>query len=137
MFPRVKSYSKKGREYKYLVISESLYKEGKGSTTKDIAQLGSLNNYTKDDIENIIDGLIKIFHLETYCQSDDVEMIEVLEHGSIIFWQAIWKKLDLTKIIQGQLNKRDKRISLEVEKYIRMMVVNRCTNPLSKLAVTR
>ena len=137
MFPRVKSYSKKGREYKYLVISESLYKEGKGSTTKDIAQLGSLNNYTKGDIENIIDGLIKIFHLETYCQSDDVEMIEVLEHGSIIFWQAIWGKMDLTKIIQGQLNKRDKRISLEVEKYIRMMVVNRCTNPLSKLAVTR
>ena len=137
MFPRVKNYNKKGREYKYLVISESLYKEGQGSTTKDIAQLGSFNNYTNEDIENIIDGLIKIFQLETYCLSDDVEMIETLEHGSIIFWHEIWKKLGLDKIIQEQVKKRDKRITLEVEKYVRMMVVNRCINPLSKLAVTR
>ncbi len=137
MFPRVKNYNKKGREYKYLVISESSYNKAKGSTTKDIAQLGSLNNYKKEDIENIIDGLIKIFHLETYCLSDDVKMIETLEHGSIIFWQQIWEKLELGKIIQEQVKKRDNRITLEVEKYIRMMVVNRCINPLSKLAVTR
>lgn len=137
MFPRVKKYSKKGREYKYLVISESLYIEGKGSTTKDVAQLGSLNNFTKEDIENIIDGLIRIFQLETYSLSDDVEMIETLEHGSIIFWQEIWEKLGLDKIIEEQVKKRDKRITIDVKKYIQMMVVNRCINPLSKLAVTR
>jgi len=56
--------------------------------------------------------LIKIFQLETYCLSDDVEMIETLEHGSIIFWHEIWKKLGLDKIIQKQVNKRDKRITL-------------------------
>jgi transposase len=137
MFPRVKTYRKKDREYKYLVISESVYLEGKGSTTKDIAQFGSLNNFTKEDIENIIDGLIKIFKLETYALSEDVEMIETLEHGSILFWEVIWKKLGLDKIVAEQVHQRDSRITVEVEKYIRLMVINRCINPLSKLAVTR
>jgi len=32
--------------------------------------------------------------LENYCLSEDVEMLESLEHGSIIFWQKIWDELD-------------------------------------------
>lgn len=137
MFPRTKTFYKNGREYEYLVISESVYKQGKVSTTKDIATLGNINNFKKEDIENIIDGLIKIFQLETYSVSKDVEIVESLEHGSIIFWQELWKKICLDKIIDTQVKKRNKRVTLEVEKYVQMMTINRCIMPLSKLAVTR
>jgi len=69
--------------------------------------------------------------------SEDVQLLESLEHGSIIFWQKIWDELGLSKIIQSQVKLKNKRIKLEVDKYVQMMVINRCVDPLSKLGVTR
>ena len=64
MFPRIKTYQRKGKTYEYLVISESVHQPGKGSTTKDIAILGNTQRFKNGDIGNLIDGLIKIFQLE-------------------------------------------------------------------------
>jgi transposase len=64
-------------------------------------------------------------------------MLESLEHGSIIFWQKIWDDLGLSKIIKRHVKRKDKRIKLEVDKYVQMMVINRCIDPLSKLGLTR
>ena len=89
MFPRVSISKKKNKTYKYLVISESIRKNGK-STTRNIANLGNLARFSRQDIEHLIDGLIKIFKLDTYVLRDDIEIIESLEHGSIIFWQKFW-----------------------------------------------
>jgi transposase len=137
MFPRIAKSTKNGRTYEYLVISESVREKGKGSTTRNIAKLGNIKRFSHQDIADLIDGFIKIFKLENYCLSEDVEMLESLEHGSIIFWQKIWDELDLSKIIKRQVKKKDKRVKLEVEKYVEMMVINRCVDPLSKLGVTR
>ncbi len=84
MFPRVRKSNKKDTTYEYLVLSESTYDKGKGSSTRNIANLGNIKNFKDRDIHNIIDGLIKIFKLEKYALADDVEMIESLEHGSIM-----------------------------------------------------
>ena len=137
MFPRIKKSGAKGKNYDYLVISESVYRKGKTSTTKDIAKLGNINKFKTTDIESLIDGLIKIFKLEKYSLSDEVKMIESLEYGNIVFWQKLWNKFGLSEIIGKEVKKKDKRIQLEVEKYVQMMVVNRCINPNSKLGVTR
>jgi len=137
MFPRISRSTKNGRSYEYLVISESVHIKGKGSTTRNTANLGNIKKFSGQDISNLIDGLIKIFKLENYCLSEDVQMLESLEHGSIIFWQKIWDELGLSKIIKSQVQLKDKRIKLEVDKYVQMMVINRCVDPLSKLGVTR
>lgn len=137
MFPRISKSTKNGRSYEYLVISESIHVTGKGSTTRNIANLGNIKRFSSQDVANLIDGFIRIFKVENYCLSEDVQMLESLEHGSIIFWQKIWDELGLSKIIKSQLNLRDKRIQLEVDKYVQMMVINRCVDPLSKLGVTR
>jgi len=42
MFPRIVKSKKKSRTYEYLVISESVRVKGKGSTTKNIANLGNI-----------------------------------------------------------------------------------------------
>ena len=137
MFPRISKSTKNGRSYEYLVISESIHVTGKGSTTRNIATLGNIKRFSGTDVTNLIDGFIRIFKLENYCLSEDVQMLESLEHGSIIFWQKIWDELGLSKIIKRQVKDKDKRIKLEVEKYVQMMVINRCIDPLSKLGVTR
>ena len=138
MFPRiVRNNKKNGTTYEYLVVSQSVYKKGKGSTTKNIANLGNVKRLKPQDLSNLIDGLIKIFRMEEYSLSEDVEIIESLEHGSIIFWKKIYDNLELSKMIKSQIRLRNKRILLEVEKYIEMMIINRCINPLSKLGITR
>ena len=137
MFPRITRSKKNGHQYEYLVISESIHVKGKGSTTKNVANLGNIKKFKTKDVNNLIDGLIKIFSLEKYSLSEGTEIIESLEHGSIIFWQKIWKQLGLSEIIRRLIKIRDKSITLEVEKYIQIMVINRCTDPLSKLGVTR
>jgi len=137
MFPRIRKSVKNGRNYEYLVISESVRIKGKGSTTKNIANLGNINNFRGKDINSLIDGLIKIFELEKYSLTEGTEIIESLEHGAIIFWQKLWDQLSLSKMIKKLVGLQDKRITLEVEKYIQIMTINRCIDPLSKLAVSR
>ena len=137
MFPRISKSTKNGRSYEYLVISESIHVTGKGSTTRNIATLGNIKRFSNQDVANLIDGFIRIFKLEKYCLSEDVQLLESLEHGSIIFWQKIWDDLGLSKIIKRHVKLKDKRIQLEVAKYVQMMVINRCVDPLSKLGVTR
>lgn len=141
MFPRIKKVTRKGTKYEYLVISESIHVKGKTnkhkSTTKDIVNLGNVNNFRNIDINNVIDGLIKIFQVEKYSLTEDIKIEESLEHGSIIFWQKIWDKLCLSETIRRHVQAKDNRIKIEVEKYVELMTLNRCIDPLSKLGVTR
>jgi transposase len=137
MFPRITKSIRNGHTYQYLVISESVRIKGKGSTTKNIATLGNIDKFGSKDISGLIDGLIKIFKLEKYSLTEGTEMIESLEHGAIVFWQKIWDKLSLSEMIKKLITLQDKRVTLGVAKYIQMMTINRCIDPLSKLAVTR
>jgi hypothetical protein len=100
MFARISRSKKKSGIYEYLVISESIHIKGKGSTTRDIANLGNIKKFNSNDIDNIIDGLIRIFKSEKYALSDQVKILESLEHGSIIFWQQLWARLQLSETIK-------------------------------------
>lgn len=137
MFPRIVSSKRKNATYEYLVISESEYVKGKGSITRNIANLGNIKKFSQKDIGNLIDGLIKLFNVESFALSKNIEILESVEHGSIIFWKKLWDEFDLSNIIKKLIKKHNNKISLAVEKYIEMIVINRCINPLSKLGCTR
>ena len=137
MFPRISRSNKKSGTYEYLVISESVHVKGKGSTTRDIANLGNIKKLKPNEIENLIDGLIRLFQVEKYSLSEQVEILESLEHGSIIFWQKLWNKIRLSDSIRKLTRSKKSRIKIDVEKYVEMMVINRCVDPLSKLGTTR
>lgn len=137
MFPRISRSNKKSGTYEYLVISESVHVKGKGSTTRDIANLGNVKKLKPNEIENLIDGLIRLFQVEKYSLSEQVEILESLEHGSIIFWQKLWNKIRLSDSIRKLTRSKKSRIKIDVEKYVEMMVINRCVDPLSKLGATR
>ncbi len=75
MFPRIVTVNKKNKSYQYLVISESVRINGK-STTRNIATLGSLEKIPTNNISNLIDGLVRLFKLENYVLSEDIEILE-------------------------------------------------------------
>jgi len=137
MFPRISRSNKKSGTYEYLVISESVHVKGKGSTTRDVANLGNVKKLKPNEIENLIDGLIRLFQVEKYSLSEQVEILESLEHGSIIFWQKLWNKIRLSDSIKQLIRSKKSRIKIDAEKYVEMMVINRCVDPLSKLGTTR
>ena len=132
MFPRIAKSKKKNKTYQYLVVSESSWEHGQ-SKTRNIANLGNIERFSNHDIEGLIDGLIKIFSLDTYVLRDDVEILESLEHGTIIFWRKFWNELGLGDILRRQLKKHNPHVQIAVEQYVEMMVVNRCIRPCSKL----
>jgi transposase len=137
MFPRIVKSNKKYASYEYLVISESVWTGNGKSTTKNIANLGNVKKFSKENIKGLIDGLIRLFEIKDYALSDQVEILESLEHGSIILWRSLWKRMNLSRQIKSLLLKKESRIKIAVEKYVEIMVVNRCVNPLSKLGATR
>jgi transposase len=136
MFPRIVKVRKNNKSYQYLVISESVRLNGK-STTRNIANLGNVERIPADQIAHLIDGLIRLFELETHALSEGIEILESLEYGSIIFWQKLWSKMALSQIIAQAIAQEAPHVALEVERYIQIMVVNRCVDPLSKLGATR
>ena len=93
MFPRILTVRKPNKEYQYLVISESVRIKGVGSTTRNIANLGNLEKLQAQDIASLIDGLIRLFELDQYALTKEVEILESLEHGSILLWQKLWERL--------------------------------------------
>lgn len=137
MFPRIKKNVKKSGTYHYLVLSESIRNQRGRSTTEDVANLGNISRFDKATVSNLIDGLIRLFEIEEYNLTDQVEIPQSLEYGSIILWRALFKRLQLSQTITACIQQAESRISIEVSKYVEMMVINRCVSPLSKLATSR
>ena len=137
MFPRIKKCKRTSRIYEYLVLSQSFRTSDGRSTTKDVANLGNITTYDKQTVQNVIDGLIRLFEIEKYGLTEQVEIFESLEYGSVILWRALWKRMGLSKVIHDSIHRKENRITIEVNKYVEMMVINRCMNPLSKLATSR
>ncbi len=136
MFPRIVKHQKNNKTYQYLTISRSVRKKGK-STTDNIANLGNIDKLKRHDIVSLIDGLIRIFQLDEYALSDDIEILESLTYGPIMIWQKLWQKMCLSSQITRLLKRRHRDVSMAVEKYVELMVINRCIEPLSKLGVSR
>lgn len=137
MFPRIVTVRRKDKTYQYLVISESVRIKGKGSTTRNVANLGNIERFQGNNVTSLIDGLIRLFQVDQYALTEDVEILESLEHGNILLWQKLWDDLGLSEILARAIQRQEKQVTLDVEKYIQIMVVNRCVEPLSKLGATR
>ncbi|MCF6177658.1 MAG: IS1634 family transposase [Victivallaceae bacterium] len=137
MFPRIKSYKANGKDYEYLVISESCRNKNGTSTTRDMATIGNTKKIGKAEVEKLINGLARLFKIDTCKTANDIKVLESLEHGSIILWKHFWEQLGLGKIISKYISKEKSKVSIDVAKYVEMMVVSRNSNPLSKLATTR
>jgi hypothetical protein len=91
MFPSIAKSKKNHNTYQYVAISESIWNNGK-STTRNIANLGTIERFSGQESEHLIDGLIQIVRLDNSVLRDDVEILESLEHGSMIFWRTLWQE---------------------------------------------
>ncbi|NTV19432.1 MAG: IS1634 family transposase [Bacteroidales bacterium] len=122
-----------GRVHEYLKIVESVRENGKVKQ-KTVANLGNIAVLRKD-IKQIVNGLLRACDQEPLTFAEDGTLIKTQEYGVRYVTESVWKDLELPVVINKYL--RMCSAGLDYEKWILMMVVNKLSDPHSKLGIFR
>lgn len=127
----VETKSSSGTIHKYARVVENKRKNGK-VTQVVVANLGNVDALRKD-IKNIVNGLLKAVGEKPVAFPQDYSAAKTLEFGVRYVAQTVWEQLELDKEIKKLL--KPTRTELDYEKWIRMMVINKLSDPASKLGI--
>ena len=131
MFPRITKIKQGNRQYRYLRLVENYRLHGK-TKQRVIANLGNLDKVS-DKIDNVIDALLKFSRKKRY-SPEELSSKRVLHYGVVKLAKYLWGELHLGEIIDKALYR--KRLKFKVSLPVLIMVINRLTEPKSKLSVT-
>ena len=118
-----------GRIYKYMHIVES-YREGKTVKKRRIASLGNVDGYSEEEIQQFIRTLESLLQNRTSGSIEDFDPKSTLSFGVPYVVQFLWDQLGLTKAIQDGL--KDRQVTFDVARYVKVMVCNRLMNPVKQ-----
>jgi len=127
----VETKSSTGETQRYVRVVESRRQRGK-SIQRVIANLGNVKSLQKD-IKKIVNGLLKAVGERPMVVAEDCSALSTVEFGVRYVAEALWKLLELDRVIRAQMEPR--RAELDYERWIRMMVVNKLSDPRSKLGI--
>lgn len=127
----VKTTSKTGESYEYLRIVESYWDKGKRKQ-RVIANLGNIAVLRKD-IKQIVNGLLQRVGEKLLVFADDLRNEADKEYGVRYVASFIWQQMGLEELIQRILKR--KKVELDYGNWIKMMVVNKLSDPRSKLGI--
>ena len=126
---------------RYLQIVEAFRDPDSGRPKqRHIANLGRLEQLTEADLDGIINGLLRATErptLETLSaglDADNTQFGPALELGDIWAITQIWQQLKFAQTIARAVRGRRR---IDVEQLVRVMVINRLSDPRSKLGVLR
>ena len=101
---------------------------------RTIANLGNIEVLRKD-IKQIVNGLLRACGEDSLTFAEDGRLIATKEYGVRYVAQEIWRVLEIREIIKGHL--KDCNASERYEEWVLMMVVNKLSDPMSKLGIFR
>lgn len=108
---------------------------------KHMANLGRADQLEKGDLDTLINGLLKFTNratldeLHSKVTSEGTTFEPALQVGDIWAILGIWHQLKLAQAIARKA--RGSRRQIDVEKLVRVMVINRLSDPQSKLGLLR
>ena len=125
-----KSYSTKAkRQIPYYQLVQS-YREGKKVKHRVLANLGPLSDA---EIDQIIHSLNRLKKNPYLLDDPRFKHRKQFAYGDAYLISAFWHRLDLVKIIQQLLGMA--KVEFDVAVCAQLMVINRCVDPKSKLAL--
>lgn len=135
MFARIKTaYNRDGSERRYFQICESRRIEGK-VRQKVLCNLGRVENLQDGKLDDLILSLAKFSDkLAIVSAADDLFADWSKEYGPAMVFRRLWEKLGLHAIITELVGSTD--INFDVQEAVFCMVLNRLTEPASKVGVT-
>jgi len=108
---------------------------------RHIANLGRADQLGESDLDTLINGLLKFTNratldeLQTEVTSEGATFRPALQVGDVWAVLGIWHQLKLAQTIAKAV--RRSRRQIDVEKLVRVMVMNRLSDPRSKLGMLR
>ncbi len=134
MFVRTKTFkNKNGTTRTYLYIVDGKRVNGK-VRQRIVANLGRLEKIQEGDLDKIIEGLIKFSKRQWIeAQARSVEAKWAKEWGPVLIFRRLWEELKLGEIFKGLLGNR----KIDIEEAVFAMVMNRLSDPASKVGVNR
>lgn len=127
----VKTKSSTGQVNEYVRIVESYYHKGKRKQ-RVIANLGNVSVLRKD-IKQIVNGLLQRTGEKPLTFAEDLRNEETKEYGVGYLGSFMWQELGLKDLVEKIL--KGKRVELDYANWIKMMVVNKLSDPTSKLGI--
>jgi transposase len=128
--------------HRYLQVVEAYRDADSGQPRqRHIATLGRLDQLSAEDLDGLIDGLLKATDRPDYrTLSQGIEAAQTtfesaLQLGDVWVLSRLWRQLNLAEAIRQGLTGRRHRIA--IEQLIRVMVFNRLSDPCSKRGVVR
>lgn len=126
----------------YVQVVRSVWDaDGKRPRQEYVATLGRLEDIKESGVETLVDGLLRIGERPTLkklgegISSETTSFEPALTLGDVWAVMGIWRQLGLSKIIARKAGRTRHQIPLE--NLVRVMVVNRLSDPTSKLGVLR
>jgi transposase len=132
MYVRIVKSRQRGKVYNSVQICESFRDKTKSPypLTRVIAHLGQLDAFSDRDVDGIINGLCKVFGRTS---AKDVTVATGRDFGHIYALLQIWRHLKISTILKQKAHTRGYKFDMEA--HIRLMVLNRLSDPCSKLAL--
>lgn len=127
----VKTRSSSGQVHEYVRIVEAYFEDGKRKQ-RVLANLGNLVSLRKD-IKQIVAGLLRVAGERPLLFKEDLQNEAVQEYGLVYVAQKLWGYLELEEAITKSL--RAQKVQLDYERWIKMMVTNKLSDPTSKLGI--
>jgi transposase len=132
MFVRVATSRQRGKTYRSVQICESWRDPARGGKprTRIIAHVGQLDRFRPQDVDSIIQGLLRVFGRPS---AKDTEVLEGKDFGHIYALEEIWKKVGLCEILCRHAAQSGHEFDLAG--HVKLMVFNRLCDPCSKLSL--
>jgi len=129
----VKVKTSSGETEEYVRIVES-YREGGKQKQRVIAHLGNIRSLKKD-AKKIVNGLLRVVGEKSLTFASDGRLFRAKEYGVRFVVEALWDELGFNRLVKKRL--RQSKADLDYSRWIRMMVVNKLSDPESKLGIFR
>lgn len=131
MYIRKSSSSRNGKTYTTVQIVEG-YRNEEGKTLQRILfNLGPVDKLLDKNIDNLVDGLLRIKGQETPKTNDTITSAR--SFGHIWAMMMIWKELKVSSILRKAARKS--KTEFDLVSHIQTMVINRLDDPKSKLGL--
>jgi transposase len=132
MYVRIVKSRQRGKVYNSVQICESYRDKSKSPypLTRVIAHLGQLEAFSDKNVDGIINGLCKVFGRTS---GKEVSVLEGKDFGHIYALLEIWKHMKIGAILRQKARARGYKFDMEA--HIRLMVLNRLSDPCSKLGL--
>jgi transposase len=129
----VKVKTSSGKMEEYVRIVES-YREGGRQKQRVIAHLGNVRSL-KSDAKKIVNGLLRVVGEKSLTFASDGRLLSAKEYGVRFVVESLWDELGFNKLVKKRL--RQSKADLDYSRWIRMMIINKLSDPESKLGIFR